>query len=87
MWGSTECVCQSIRSNPSSLRKAVGLNLPAMNRAGVALSDHKRLSVLSVISDLVLAALPIIFLRNLQIGLRTKIGLCLLMALGVLYVG
>ena len=58
-----------------------------MNRARVALSDHKRLSVLSVISDLVLAALPIIFLRNLQIGLRTKIGLCLLMGLGVLYVG
>ena len=44
-------------------------------------------TVLSVISDLVLAALPILFLRNLQIELRTKIGLCLLMGFGVLYVG
>lgn len=44
-------------------------------------------AVLSVISDLILAALPAIFLRNLQIGIRTKVGLCLLMGLGVLYVG
>ena len=49
-------------------------------------SDPKIIIVLSVISDLILAALPAIFLRNLQIGLRTKVGLCLLMGLGVLYV-
>ena len=45
------------------------------------------IAVLSVISDLILAALPVLFLRNLQIGLGTKVGLCLLMGLGVLCVG
>lgn len=56
---------------------------------GVCLSDHQIESVviaqgiLSVISDLILAALPAIFLRNLEIGLRTKVGLCLLMGLGI----
>ena len=44
-------------------------------------------AVLSIIADLILAALPVIFLRNLQIGLRTKVCLCLLMGLGILYVG
>lgn len=53
-------------------------------KLGVLTIDAK---VLSVISDLILAALPAIFLRNLQIGIRTKVGLCLLMGLGVLYVG
>lgn len=42
--------------------------------------------VLSVIVDLVIAGLPIIFLRKLQISRRTKFGLCLLMGLGVMYV-
>ncbi|CAD6579520.1 MAG: hypothetical protein ASARMPREDX12_009274 [Alectoria sarmentosa] len=57
---------------------------------GVCLSNHQVESVvlaqgvLSVISDLILAALPAIFLRNIQIGLRTKVGLCLLMGLGVI---
>ncbi|KAF6228506.1 hypothetical protein HO133_008236 [Letharia lupina] len=56
---------------------------------GACLSNHQVESVvlaqgiLSIISDLILAALPAIFLRNLQIGLRTKVGLCLLMGLGV----
>ena len=40
-------------------------------------------TVLSAISDLILAALPAIFLRNLQISLRIKVGLCMLMGLGV----
>lgn len=57
---------------------------------GACLSNHQVESVvlaqgiLSVISDLILAALPAIFLRNIQIGLRIKVGLCLLMGLGVI---
>ena len=43
------------------------------------------MTVLSVISDLVLAALPAIFLRKLQISFRTKLGLCMLMGLGLMY--
>lgn len=38
--------------------------------------------VLSIVTDLVCAALPYIFLRNLQINRKTKIGLCILMSLG-----
>ena len=41
--------------------------------------------VLSIITDLICAALPAIFLRNLQINLHTKIGLCVLMGLGIMY--
>ncbi|KAL6714771.1 hypothetical protein ACLMJK_008196 [Lecanora helva] len=40
--------------------------------------------VLSVLTDLVCAALPAIFLRKIQINRRTKIGLCILMGLGVI---
>ncbi len=41
--------------------------------------------VLSIISDLICAAFPILFLRNLQIKMRTKVALCTLMGLGVMY--
>ena len=41
--------------------------------------------VLSVFTDLICAAFPIFFLRNLQVKLRTKVALCLLMGLGVMY--
>lgn len=41
-------------------------------------------SVLSIVTDLVCAALPVIFLRDLQINRQTKIGLCTLMGLGVM---
>ena len=40
--------------------------------------------VLSIVTDLVCAALPCIFLRNVQINRKTKIGLCILMSLGVM---
>ena len=40
--------------------------------------------VLSIITDLICAALPAIFLRNLQISKKTKIGLSLLMGMGVM---
>ena len=39
---------------------------------------------LSTITDLICAAFPTLFLRNLQVKLRTKIALCLLMGLGVM---
>ena len=44
------------------------------------------LAVLSIIADLVCATFPLIFLRKLQVNLHTKVGLCLLMSLGVMYV-
>ncbi|KAL8838515.1 MAG: hypothetical protein Q9176_005067 [Flavoplaca citrina] len=40
--------------------------------------------VLSIITDLICAAFPVFFLRGLQVSLRTKIGLCLLMGLGLI---
>ncbi|CAF9937459.1 MAG: hypothetical protein HETSPECPRED_000546 [Heterodermia speciosa] len=40
--------------------------------------------VLSVITDLICAAFPVFFLRGLQVKLRVKIALCLLMGLGVI---
>ncbi len=40
--------------------------------------------VLSIVSDLICAAFPILFLRNLQISIRTKIALFVLMGLGVM---
>ena len=46
-------------------------------------TDYFR-AVLSIVTDLVCAALPCIFLRNVQINRKTKIGLCILMSLGVM---
>ena len=43
-------------------------------------------TALSVTTDLILAAFPIFFLRKLQVNLRTKIALCTLMGLGLMYV-
>ncbi|KAK0507763.1 hypothetical protein JMJ35_009652 [Cladonia borealis] len=57
---------------------------------GICLSDHQLESVvlaqgiLSIISDLICAAFPVLFLRNLQIKMRTKVALCVLMGLGVI---
>ena len=44
------------------------------------------MAVFSAITDLILASFPIIILRTLQISPRTKIALCILMGLGVMYV-
>ncbi|KAI9762869.1 MAG: hypothetical protein M4579_000222 [Chaenotheca gracillima] len=41
-------------------------------------------AIISAISDFVLAAFPILMLRNLHVSLRKKIGLCVLMGLGVI---
>ncbi|KAL8835309.1 MAG: hypothetical protein Q9170_003364 [Blastenia crenularia] len=40
--------------------------------------------VISIISDFFLSLFPIIILRKVQIGFRDKVGLCLLMGLGVI---
>lgn len=39
-------------------------------------------TVFSIVYDFVLAILPVIFLWNVQISLRRKIGICMLMGLG-----
>ena len=44
-----------------------------------------RVLVFSAITDLLLASFPILILRRLQISFRTKIALCVLMGLGVMY--
>ncbi|KAL8720595.1 MAG: hypothetical protein Q9225_002559 [Loekoesia sp. 1 TL-2023] len=41
-------------------------------------------ALISIISDFFLSAFPIIILRKVQIGFRDKVGLCLLMGLGVI---
>ncbi|KAI4202044.1 MAG: hypothetical protein LQ350_002832 [Teloschistes chrysophthalmus] len=41
-------------------------------------------AIISIISDFFLSTFPIIILRKVQIGLRDKVGLCLLMGLGVI---
>ncbi|KAL9101117.1 MAG: hypothetical protein Q9163_003594 [Psora crenata] len=40
--------------------------------------------ILSIITNLICAAFPIFFFRNLQVKLKTKVALCLLMGLGVI---
>ncbi|KAL2048398.1 hypothetical protein N7G274_000309 [Stereocaulon virgatum] len=57
---------------------------------GVCLSNHQVESIvlaqgiLSAIIDLICAAFPIFFFRNLQVKLRVKVALSLLMGLGVI---
>ncbi|KAI9792879.1 MAG: hypothetical protein M1833_000991 [Piccolia ochrophora] len=41
-------------------------------------------AIISIISDFVLAAIPILILRRVQISFRSKVGLCSLMGLGVI---
>ncbi|KAF6231633.1 hypothetical protein HO173_010165 [Letharia columbiana] len=41
-------------------------------------------AIISIISDYFLSAFPILILRKVQISLRSKVGLCLLMGLGVI---
>ena len=64
-------------------------------QGGRSSSHAMRLGLLNVLTmcvvfsasiDLILASFPIIILRSLQISFRTKIALCLLMGLGVMYV-
>ncbi len=43
-------------------------------------------ALISIISDFVLALFPIVLLWKVQIALRTKAGICILMGLGLLYV-
>ncbi|KAL8788429.1 MAG: hypothetical protein Q9213_001652 [Squamulea squamosa] len=40
--------------------------------------------IFSIVSDFVLAAFPIVLLWNVQLNKRTKVGLCMLMGLGVI---
>lgn len=42
--------------------------------------------VISIVSDFILATYPIFILRRLQMALRVKIGLCILMGLGIMLV-
>ena len=41
-------------------------------------------SVLSAVTDLICAAFPVFFLRDLQVKFRVKLALCVLMGLGVM---
>lgn len=41
------------------------------------------LEVISIVSDFFLSAFPVLILRKVQINFRSKVGLCLLMGLGV----
>ena len=74
-----EFVYQITSWNQLSLHKEVG-SCPFLRHA----LSLTRL-VLSIISDLICAAFPVLFLRNLQIKKRTKVALCVLMGLGVMY--
>lgn len=47
------------------------------------LSTHRR-PVVSIVSDFILATYPVFILRKLQMALRVKIGLCILMGLGIM---
>ena len=40
----------------------------------------------NAIADLILAFLPIVFLWEVQMNIRTKVGICILMGMGVLLV-
>ena len=72
-------------SNPQveSIVIAQGGMLPALSSKCYFTDSFP--AVLSIVTDLVCAALPSIFLRNVQINRKTKIGLCILMSLGVMW--
>ena len=48
-------------------------------------SFAKVLAGVSVLCDWILATLPIVFLWNLQMKVRVKVGICALMGMGYLY--
>ena len=68
-------------SNASSSLKHVGYP-SAFNHT--RLRGDSSITVISIISDFFLSAFPILILRKVQIRLRDKVGLCLLMGLGVI---
>ena len=57
---------------------------------GICMSKHEKeaiimtQAVISIVSDFSLAAFPIFYFWRLQVDLKTKVGLCLLMCLGVI---
>ena len=79
MWASMAFVYRTMSWNQSSLLKEV------RSSPFLQLTLWLTRLVLSIISDLICAAFPVLFLRNLQIKLRTKVALCALMGLGVMY--
>lgn len=46
--------------------------------------EINRLVGASVLSDWILASLPIVFMWNLQMTIRNKVGICILMGMGYL---
>ena len=57
---------------------------------GICMSKHEKeaiimtQAIISIVSDFGLAAFPIFYFWRLQVDLKTKVGLCLLMCLGVI---
>ena len=44
------------------------------------------MEVISIVSDVILAAFPILILYKVQISFKLKLALCALMGLGLMYV-
>lgn len=55
--------------------------------AGTLVYNHAdNVEAANAIADFILAFLPIIFLWDVQMNVRTKVGICILMGMGVLLV-
>ena len=75
----------SCQASVSAKAKLKGLSsLKLVSTALLTLIYKLIFLVISIVSDFFLAAFPILILRKVQISLRSKIGLCLLMGLGVI---
>ena len=59
-----------------------------IHRKSLILVDESTLTitVIAIVSDFVLASYPIFILRKIQMSLRSKVGLCILMGLGIMSV-
>lgn len=65
---------RSIHCRSASVTETMGYNYINSDKAANALADF------------VLAFLPIVFMWDVQMNLRTKVGICILMGMGVLWV-
>ena len=71
---------------PPETQVAIGyFNGGMLPKRGTSIhSNDSLLEVVSIVSDLVLALLPIYFLRTIQLSQKVKVGICALLGLGLL---
>ncbi|KAI4119256.1 MAG: hypothetical protein LQ345_000805 [Seirophora villosa] len=75
-------VCRPLKAYWNTGMEAVCLSDQVFEN--IVIAQGALSAVLSIVTDVICAAFPVFFLRGLQVRLRTKIGLCLLMGMGII---